>query len=163
LAKLAGASEIYAFDKFTWRLEKAKAWGAAYAAAVDHSNPIEFVLTQTQGRGVDVAFEAAWVDETVEQCVAIAAPGGRVVVVGIPVEDNVQFSYSMAARKGLSILLSRRMQHTYPRAIALATSGDLDLDDLISHHYQLADIAEAFARNHAYEAGIHKVVIDIHS
>ncbi|MCI0713154.1 MAG: alcohol dehydrogenase catalytic domain-containing protein [Chloroflexi bacterium] len=163
LAKLAGATELYAFDKYSWRVEKASAWGAAYAATVDQANPIEAVLTQTQRRGVDVAFEAAWVDETVEQCVAMAAPGGRVVVVGIPVEDNVQFSYSTAARKGLSILLARRMQHTYPRAIALATSGDLDLDDVISHHYQLEDISEAFARNHAYEAGIHKVVIDIHS
>lgn len=161
LAKLSGATEIYAFDKFMRRVEKAKAWGATFASTVDQSNPIEAVLTQCQGRGADVTFEAASVDETLQQCVEMTVSGGRVVVVGIPVEDNVQFSYFAAAKKGLSVLFARRMKHTYPRANALATSGDLNLDDLISHRYKLGAVAEAFARNLAYEAGIHKVVIDI--
>lgn len=163
LAKLAGATQIYAFDKFAWRVEKAKSWGATAAATADQFDPVDTVRENTKGRGVDVAFEAAWVEKTVQQCVALTAASGRVVVVGIPDKDNVQFSYSSAAKKGLSVLFARRMKHTYPRAIALATSGDLDLDSLVSHHFALGDTAEAFARNHAYEAGFHKVVIDINS
>jgi L-iditol 2-dehydrogenase len=33
----------------------------------------------------------------------------------------------VARRKGLAIKLSRRMKHTYPRAIQLAASGKIDL------------------------------------
>jgi len=55
------------------------------------------------------------------------ADGARVVLVGIPADDRTAFTASVARRKGLAIKLSRRMKHTYPRAIQLAASGKIDL------------------------------------
>ena len=67
---------------------------------------------------------------------------------------------AMSLYPGLTIRLSRRMKHTYPRAIALAASGRVDLDDLVSHRFALARTPEAFAMNMRYPDGLLKAVVD---
>ena len=159
LAKLQGAFPLYAFDKFDWRVQKALDWGADAAWSVDKTDAVQAIKDATNGRGVDVVIEAAWSDESVQMAAEIARYGGRLVLVGIPGDDNLQFKHSVVRRKGLTLMMSRRMKHTYPRAIALATSGRVDLDNLVSHHMPLDETAEAFAKNYAYEEGVHKIVI----
>ena len=55
------------------------------------------------------------------------------------------FTASVARRKGLAIKLSRRMKHTYPRAIQLAASGKIDLRSLVTHRFSLAEFRKAFS------------------
>ena len=76
------------------------------------------------------------------------------VLAGIPGDDRLALKHSTARRKGLTLRLVRRMQHTYPRALALATSGAVPLDELVSHRYALAEAAEAFAANARYDEGV---------
>ena len=163
LAVLAGASQVIAFDKFDWRLRKARDWGATQAFNVDECDPAGAVMDITGGRGVDVAIEAAWADHSVQQAADMARYGGRLVLVGIPPDDKLQLQHSVARRKGLTIMMSRRMKHTYPRAIELALAGKVKLEELISHRYDLAQTAEAYASNLAYERGINKVILRVGS
>jgi len=178
LAKLSGADPIYAFDCFPWRVEKALAWGATQAWTLESeanktlpplsmyggrgstTNPVATIQKEPDGRGIDVVFEAAWSDHSVEQAVEMACLGGRVVLVGIPSDDKIVMKHSVARRKGLTIMMSRRMKHTYPRAIQIATSG-VNLDDLVSHHFPLEQTAQAFAMNADYAEGVHKIVVDV--
>jgi L-iditol 2-dehydrogenase len=90
----------------------------------------------------------------------MARPGAKVMLVGIPYDDKLQLTHSTARRKGLSLIVSRRMKHTYPRAIRLAQSA-VDLDDLISHHFPLEQTPEAFRVNAEYQPGVHKIIIDV--
>ncbi|MYD11109.1 MAG: alcohol dehydrogenase catalytic domain-containing protein [Chloroflexi bacterium] len=161
LAALAGAAPVFAFDKFDWRLRKAREWGATHAFNVDECDPASAVMDLTDGRGVDVAIEAAWADHSVQQAADMARYGGRLVLVGIPPDDKLQLQHSVARRKGLTIMMSRRMKHTYPRAIALATSGRVKLDELVSHRFDLARTAEAYECNVAYARGINKVILQV--
>ena len=62
-----------------------------------------------------------------QQACEMARLGGRVVLVGIPSDDRLTLKHSTARRKGLTILMSRRMKHTYPRAIRLVERGRVDL------------------------------------
>lgn len=160
LARMSGADPIYAFDCFPWRAAKARAWGASEAWTLDN-DPVQTIQQVTNGRGVDVVFEAAWADHSIAQAAEMARLGGRVVLVGIPSDDKIMMKHSTARRKGLSIMMSRRMKHTYPRTIHLATTGKLDLDDLISHRLPLSEADKAFALNIAYAEGVQKVIIDI--
>jgi L-iditol 2-dehydrogenase len=160
LAKLSGAAAIFAFDCFDWRLEKAKAWGATHVQRAG-DEVASFVHQQTSGRGVDVVFEAAWADQSVNQAVEMARYGGRVVLVGIPSNDLMTMKHSTARRKGLTLIMSRRMKHTYPRAIHLAE--DVPLDDLVSHQFSLTDAPHAFALNADYQDHVVKVMIHVHS
>lgn len=163
LAALAGAAPIYAFDCFPWRVEKARAWGATAAWTVDEGDPVALVREHTGGRGTDVVFEAAWADHSIQQAAEMARYGGRLVLVGIPGDDNLRLKHSTVRRKGLTIMVCRRMKHTYPRAIRLATIGKdiLDLDELVSHRFPLEETSLAFQTNAAYQPGSHKVLIDL--
>lgn len=160
LAQLAGAAEVYAFDKFSWRVSKARDMGAV-AWNVDEVNALSVLQEATAGRGADIVFEAAWADESIQLAAEMVRVGGRLVLVGIPGDDQLRMQHSIARRKGLTIMMARRMKHTYPRAIELAKSGKVDLDNLISHHFPLQETAAAFAKNAAYEEGVHKIIIDI--
>ena len=161
LAALAGASQVFSFDKLDWRVHKAREWGATHVGNVEQHDPVQVVMDATDGRGVDAAIEAAWADDSIQQAADMLRNGGRLVLVGIPPDDQLALKHSVARRKGLTIIMSRRMKHTYPRAFDLATSGKVKLEELVSHRYDLAQTAAAYASSAAYEAGIHKVILRV--
>lgn len=143
MARLSGASYIYATDKRPERLKAARAMGATETWAVDGSEGEE-IWEETQKEGVDVSFEAAGDHEAVETAMNTARFGGRVVIVGITPDNRTTFEASNARRKGLTIMIARRMKNTYPRAIQLTAERKIDLRALITHRFPLTAYAEAF-------------------
>lgn len=144
MAKLAGASNIVATDKLSHRREAAKAFGASQVFDGGDGDRRSQIEAATGGRGVDVAFDAAGVQEAIDDAFAAVRPGGKVILAGIPEDDRTSFSASTARRKGLTIKLVRRMKHTYPRAIELVSKGLVDVRSLVTHRFALAQSAEAF-------------------
>lgn len=161
VARLAGANPIFVTDKFDWRLKLAERFGAI-PIHCDREDPVTEVLRATNGRGVDVAIEAAWADHSVQQAVEIARVGGRIVLVGIPGgEDKLVLTHSIARRKGLTLRMARRMKHVYPRSIDLYQRKLVDLKSLISHRFPLEQAADAFEMNLRYEPPVVKIIIDL--
>ena len=144
LAKLSGAANIIVTDKLAHRAEAAKRFGATHAFLAADNRDLKGIRDATNGRGVDIAFEAAGTQGAVDTSVAAVMPGGKVILVGIPEDDKTSFSASTARRKGLTIKLVRRMKHTYPRAIELVSKGLVDVRSLITHRFPLAQTSEAF-------------------
>ena len=144
LAKLSGAVNIVATDKLAHRVEAAKVYGASHAFLAGDSLELEEIRAATGGRGVDVAFEVAGVQDAVDTSIAAAIPGGKVILAGIPGDDKTSFSASTARRKGLTIKLVRRMKHTYPRALELVSQGVVDVHSLVTHRFPLTQASEAF-------------------
>ncbi|MGC8873653.1 MAG: zinc-dependent alcohol dehydrogenase, partial [Chloroflexia bacterium] len=141
LARVAGAAPVLATERLPHRLEAARKYGA-WAFPADGSE-VDAILEATDGRGVDVAFEAAGENSAVEAAVAAVRPGGRVVLVGIPADDRTGFRASVARRKGLTLFLVRRMKHAYPRALRLVETGQVDLRGLITHRFPLEKLLHA--------------------
>jgi L-iditol 2-dehydrogenase len=145
VARAAGASEIIATDLLPHRLEAAKEFGAdrVYLASSngDERAPI---LVDTHKLGVNVAFEVAGENAAVETAIETAKPGGRVVLCGIPSVNQVHFRASTARRKGLSIMMVRRMKHVYPRAVKLVETRQVDVGSIVTHQFTLEQAAEAF-------------------
>jgi L-iditol 2-dehydrogenase len=144
VAKLSGAAHIIATDKLAHRVEAAKRFGATQVFSASEGRELEQIQAATKGRGVDVAFEAAGTQDSVDISFAAVASGGKVVLAGIPDDDRICFSASTARRKGLTIKLVRRMKHTYPRAIELVSKGLVDVRSLVTHRFLLEDAQEAF-------------------
>jgi L-iditol 2-dehydrogenase len=144
VAKLSGAAKIIATDKLIHRVQAAKAFGATHGFLVEEGRELGEVGAATAGRGVDVAFEASGTQGAVDTSFAAVSVGGKVVLVGIPEDDQTAFTASAARRKGLTIKLVRRMKLTYPRAIDLVSRGLVDVRSLITHHFPLEQAAEAF-------------------
>jgi L-iditol 2-dehydrogenase len=159
LTRLSGASPVFVTDRLSSRLALAAKWGGV-AIDIDRDDPERAIARETRGRGVDVAIEAAWADRSIAQAIDMLRLGGRAVLVGIPGDDSLTMKHSAARRKGVTIRLSRRMKHTYPRASALALEERVDLAPLVTHRFPLAAAAEAFALNAAYADGVVKAVID---
>ena len=157
VARLAGAARLFATDPLPHRLAAAQALGAE-VFPVEEGREAALILNATGGRGVNVAFEAAGEDAAVEVAIKTARPGARVVLAGIPTRDQTCFTASEARRKGLTLKLVRRMKHTYPRALALAAVGRVDLRSLVTHCFPLEASQEAFQLA-ARREGI-KVVIE---
>jgi L-iditol 2-dehydrogenase len=129
----AGAETVVATDPLPHRR------AAAGARAVD---PREL----PPGLDLDVALETAGTDEALADAIESVRPGGRVVLVGIPDDDRTSFVASAARRKGLTLLVCRRMKpDDLPRAIRLAESGGVDLGSLVGERHPLDDWAGAFA------------------
>jgi L-iditol 2-dehydrogenase len=159
MAKLSGASSIIATDKLVHRVEAAKAFGASQAFLAESGRELGEIRAATGGRGVDVAFEAAGAQDAVDDAVAAVRAGGKVILAGIPDDDQTSFSSSTARRKGLTIKLVRRMKHTYPRAIELVSKGLVDVRSLVTHRFPLEQAAEAF-RVAQQREGL-KIIIDV--
>lgn len=151
LARVSGATTIVATDVLPHRLEAAREAGATATELVAGGSERAALRVATGGHGVDVAFEAAGVDDSVETAVTLAAPGGTVVIVGIPSEDHTTFKASTARRKGLTIKISRRMNRVYPEAIRLVEAGLVDVRSVVTASYPLTDFKSGFAAAAARE------------
>jgi L-iditol 2-dehydrogenase len=144
LLRTAGVEVTVAVDPLAHRREAAGRAGAAATLAPSALDDGD-VVAAAVGDGVDVAFEIAGTDAAVHLAMALTRPGGRVVLAGIPDDDRTTFSASTARRKGLTIAMVRRMNETYPRAIALAAGGRVDLPSVVTARYPLDRAADAFA------------------
>ncbi len=144
LARASGAATIVATDVLAHRLAAAREAGATVAAPVAGGSERAELLAATGGRGVDVAFEVAGERDALETSIALAAPAGAVVVVGIPARDEMAFTASTARRKGLTIKLSRRMNRVYPELIRLVVAGLVDVRSVVTASYPLDQFEAAF-------------------
>jgi L-iditol 2-dehydrogenase len=146
VARLCGAAQIVATDlgERPHRLEAARRLGAL-AFAAEGGRAARDIRDAGGGRGLDVAIEAAGENAAVDAAVEAVRPGARIVLAGIPAEERTSFVAAAARRKGLTLVLARRMKHTYPRAIRLAESGQVDLGSVVTHRFPLEQAADAFA------------------
>jgi L-iditol 2-dehydrogenase len=140
-----GVSPIVAIDPLPHRLAAAASMGATEVDAPSFGVRAEDRMAHGTGPPLDAVFEAAGEDGAVEEAIAAIRPGGRAVLVGIPASDRTSFRASVARRKGLTILLSRRMRAPdLPRAINMVEAGIVDLESLISSRYLLDRASMAF-------------------
>jgi L-iditol 2-dehydrogenase len=144
LARLSGASQIIATDQLPHRLDAARSLGATQVFQSEECLEVGHILAATRQRGVDVAFEVAGENAAVQTAIAAAKPGGCVLLVGIPAADQTTFTASTARRKGLTIKLVRRMKNTYPRAIRLVATGQVDVRSLVTHIFPIEQADQAF-------------------
>ena len=144
LARASGATTIVATDVLPHRVAASRGAGASAAALAAGGSERAELLAATSGHGVDVAFEAAGEDDALATSIALAAPAGTVVVVGIPSKDQTSFSASTARRKGLTIKLSRRMNRVYPEVIRLVEAGLVDVRSVATASYPLSESEAAF-------------------
>jgi len=159
VARVAGATSIFAAEMpdMPHRIQVARSFGAKVFEA-NNGGEVDEILRATGGRGVDIAFEAAGEPEAVEAAVEAVKPGGKVVLIGIPLEDKTMFTASTARRKDLTVIVLHRMKHTYPRAIQLVSGGQVEVESLVTQRFPLADTVRAYAAAEKRE-GV-KTVVD---
>jgi len=159
VARAASAGAVYVSEPLAYRRQFALSYAADAAIDPTETDVAAEIARLTGGRGVDVTFEAAGASSTPDQAAAATRPGGRVILIGIPANDQLVLTASNARRKGLTVKMVRRMKHTYPRAMRLVHSGALALGPLATHTFPLTRIAEAFETVAAYRDGVLRAIV----
>lgn len=159
VARLSGAGRIYAVDRFPARLDLARRFGADCVLDFSQTDPVQALLAETRGRGVDAAFEAAGSPAAINQCLRVARHAGRVILIGIPAGVTVDLEFHEMRRKELALYNVRRQNHNTATAIQLLADSRLPFGDLVTHTKPLEAIASAFQLLENYEDGVGKAVI----
>ncbi len=147
-ARLANASVIIAVDVHDNKLEMATTFGATHVINSKQVDAVKQVRDLVKG-GVDWSFEVIGLPATMEQAYAMIRKGGTAVMVGMPpLASKVSFpAYSFFAEektvKG-SMFGSARPSIDIPRILELYRNRQLRLDELISRHYRLDQVNEAY-------------------
>lgn len=161
-AKLMGAALVIGVDSIPIRLDMAKKMGADVVINYKEQDPVAAVKKLTEGRGADVAIEALGTQPTFESCLRSVRPGGTVSSIGVysgnvemPVEP---FIYGIGDIKVVSTLCpggKERMR----RLMEMVRTGRLNLKQLLTHHFALDNILEAYDLFSHQRDGVLKVAI----
>jgi L-iditol 2-dehydrogenase len=139
--------------------QSALALGAASVAVTD-VNPnrlalaLELGVTDTldvggtsvseSGLEVDVLLECSGHPGATADAIRAVAPAGSVVLVGMG-GDEATLPVSRIQERELRLTGTFRYAHTWPAAVALAASGRVQLDRLVTGHYGLDEVRTALS------------------
>lgn len=143
MARAMGA-RVIAVGRNPEKLKLAREMGAEIVDVRDGA--VEAVKKLTDGRGADVVIEAVGTDSTVDLSVEIAAPGGRVVLVGLmPVGHKAPVHVARVVRGGIALLGSygARPRVDLPKVVTLVERGLLRPDLLARDFFKLEEVNEA--------------------
>lgn len=144
-AQAAGAGQVIVSDLFAEKLAIAAQYkGITPVDVRSESLPVR-VAESTAGWGADVIFEASGSPKAFEGIFNILAPGGTVVLVGMP-PGPVPLDVVAAQTREARIETIFRYANVYPRAVALLASGKVDLKPLISAVFPFEESIQAFER-----------------
>ena len=158
-AKLYSPSTVISIDLADSRLAAAKSFGADVTVNNGREDANEIIGALTGGLGADVAIEAVGVPATFELATTLVRPGGRIANIGV---------HGTAATLHLEELWSRNVTittglvdaYSTPTLMRLLTNGDLDAARLVTHHFGLDQMKQAYqVFADAAETGALKVVL----
>jgi S-(hydroxymethyl)glutathione dehydrogenase/alcohol dehydrogenase len=148
-SRICGATKIIAVDVVPEKLDHALKFGATHIVNAATQDAVSEVQRLTNG-GADYSFEAVGKARTVEQAVAMIAPGGTATVVGMVPPDpaiRVNGADLFLAEKTLqgSFMGSNRFKTDIGYFVDLYRQGRLHLDEMISEIVPLEEINSGFA------------------
>ncbi len=159
-AKAAGVERIYVTDKIEARLKAAERAGAIWCG-----NPlfqdIPSAILRHEPLGLDAVFECAGQQQTLDQGVDLLAPGGRLMLVGIPREERVSFVPDRMRRKELTLINVRRQNHCTQKAIDWVAEGRVNVDYMLTHRFSFEQTPSAFELVSDYRDGVIKALIEV--
>lgn len=161
-AAQAVSSKIYMTEKIVERIRIAQKAGASWVGNPDAEDVVSGIKGQSGG-GVDIAYECAGQQDTIDQAVQVLNPGGTLMLIGIPREERIHFSPDWIRRNEITVVNVRRQNHCTQKAIDLIASGKVDLNFMITHTFDFKQTQEAFDLVANYQDGVVKALIKVNS
>jgi alcohol dehydrogenase len=142
-AQFYSPAAVIMVDNDNNRLEVAKKLGATQVILNDLGNAADKIMVLTGKQGVDVAIEAVGIPASFDVCQAIVAAGGHIANVGVhgkPVQLNLDKLWAQ------NITLTTRLVDTVttPMLFKTVLSGKLQPGQLITHHFTLDQVMQAY-------------------
>jgi 2-desacetyl-2-hydroxyethyl bacteriochlorophyllide A dehydrogenase len=142
VCRFVGASYVAVSEVNPYRLSVLNEMG------INTVNPLEadlkeFVLDGTGGQGLDVVFEAAGVEKTIEQATSLVNRQGQIIIVSIASKITV-FDLQTVTYSELNVVGCRTYTSgDFKAAIDLLSSRQINVEPLISKVYPLQEADQA--------------------
>ncbi len=143
------------------RLAVALRFGATAAINATNGKASEAVMQLTAGRGVDTAIDAVGVPASFLTCEDIVAAGGTIANIGV---HGLKVDLHLERLWSQNITITTRLVDTatLPMLLRVVQSGKIDPKLLITHHFTLDQIMDAYETfGHAATTRALKVIISI--
>ncbi|GAA4368863.1 zinc-binding dehydrogenase [Paeniglutamicibacter cryotolerans] len=147
VARALGASQIIAVDIRDDQLAAARALGATDTINSRTEDVTARLLELTSGRGVDVAFEARGLPETMVRASEAVTDGGKLVAVGIADgRATAPIEITRLVRRSIQIIGSygARTRTDMPAVLQLAQSGAITTSRVITRRGPLEEAAQMY-------------------
>jgi len=142
-AQFYSPAEVIMVDIDDNRLKVAKAFGATQVINNSLGNAAEKIMALTNNHGVDVAIEAVGIPASFDVCQAIVAAGGHIAIVGVHGKP-VMFNLDKLWAQNITLTTSLVDTVTTPMLLKTVASGKLQPAQLITHHFTLDQVMDAY-------------------
>ena len=153
MAHLLNANPIIAIDIIESKLQFAKEFGATHIINSMEEDPIQKIHEITNG-GVDYAFDAIGVKQTMEQILPSVRDGGsgadniggKAVLIGIPAVHDISIdprNFMFKHKQNIGSLGATYPEQDFEMYLRWHKEGKFPLDKLVTDRYTLEDIAIA--------------------
>ena len=158
-ARAAGASRVLVADIDPSRLKRAEGVGADETLLLSGSELVQEILRRTGGRGVDLVLEAVGREETISASIASVRKGGTVTLIG-NISPEVKIPLQVVVSRQIRLQGTCASSGEYPQAMELLANGQIQVKQLITAVAPLSEGPRWFARLHAGEPTLMKIVLD---
>ena len=158
-AQFFSPAKIYMIDLDDNRLATAKKFGATDLINPAREDAVKRIFAETKD-GVDVAIEAVGLPDSFDLCQNMVRPGGNVAVIGVH-GHSVDLQLQKLWIRNITLTTGLVSTFTTPMLLKNVSSGKLEPKKLITHHFMLQDILEAYnVFGNAGKEKAMKVIID---
>ncbi len=147
LARLSGAARVVVSESSPERAAQAGRLGADRVVNPEQESLAKTLASETDGEGADVVIVAAPSHAAQESALQLSAIGGRINFFGGLPKDRpvINFDSNLVHYKELLVTATTACSTAdCRRAAQVVNSGRIDLSDLVSRRFALAQAAEAF-------------------
>lgn len=160
LACARKGATIIAADIDDEKLSLVKQFGANQVINTKKTELVKYINEYTEGRGVNIVFEAVGSPLTYQWCLETVAYAGRVVAIGYAKED-ITLNTSLIVRKELNVMGSRNALNEFVPVIEMLEENKYPFEQLISKVYPAEEAAMAFDYWYKHPSEIVKVLIQL--
>jgi len=139
--KAVGVERVVSVEPAAIRKEKAAVAGADHVLDPREADVVEAVQELTSGRGADVAFECAGIDQVLATAIRSTRAGGTCVNVAIWGHE-AQVAMNDLVFREVALLGSLAYRDDHPATIDLVASGKVDPHQFITGRIGLDDIVD---------------------
>jgi len=142
-SRLYSPTTVVAIDLVDSRLEAAKSFGADVTVNNAREDALEVIRSLTGGLGADVAIEAVGTPATFELATTLIRPGGHVANIGVHGTPATLHLEDLWIRN-VTITTGLVDASSTPTLLRLIGSGQLDAGRLVTHHFRLDQMEQAY-------------------
>ncbi len=159
-ARAAGAGKTICAVRRDERIAQAKHFGADVIVDLRREDLYSRVLEETDGRGADVSVDAAGAASTVEAAIRCTAPGGQVILYGIPDQkERIDLPVTDIILRQIRLCGYTGNEFGWDPLIAMTAKGQINVKDMVSYRFPLSRFQEAMELMERRPADLIKVVL----